>query len=181
MKYYCIFAINKSNPEDILGVCENSFSMSYEKGKVCLWQAPNKDASYISIPHKKYFEKQLSKHIDRFQYGVNWGEYINYKGQKRKYRKLVSNHYYKHYHPFGRSNNEYMWNWVKHYAKGILTPPEGYEFFVCRANSKHCPVIVDTSVREGMIKRVLEYKKYDYRNAKFYKKTTTDKTITLGV
>ena len=38
-------AINKQNPKDILGMCENSFSMSYEKGRVCLWQSykSNKD------------------------------------------------------------------------------------------------------------------------------------------
>ena len=168
MKYYCILAINKSNPKDILGVVENSFSMSYEKNRVCLWKAPNKDENFISIPHKEYFEKRIRKdNPNKFQYGVNWGEDVNCKGQKRKYRKLVSNPYYKHYHPYGRSNNEYEWHWVNHYAKGVLTPPEGYEFIICRVNSKYCPVLIDTSVREGMNKKIIPYKKYDYRNAKF--------------
>ena len=168
MKYYCILAVNKSNPKDILGVVENSFSMSYEKNKVCLWQAPDKDASYISIPYKKYFEKRIRKdNPNKFQYGINWDECVNCKGQKRKYRKLVSNPYSKYYRPYGRTNNEYEWHWVNHYAKGVLTPPEGYEFLVCRVNSKHCPVIIDTSVREGMNNRVIKYDKYNYRNADF--------------
>lgn len=168
MKYYCILAINKSNPKDILGVVENSFSMSYEKNKVCLWQAPEKNKSFISIPHKTYFEQRIRKNNpNRFQYGYNYIDAVFIKGQKRKYKKLVSNHCYKYYHPYGRSNYEYIWNWVKHYAKGILTPPKGYEFLVCRVNSKYCPVIIDTSVREGMNKKIIPYEKYEYRNAKF--------------
>lgn len=166
MRYYCILAINKKDPKDILGVVENSFSMSYERNMVCLWQAPDKDASYISVPHETYFQKKFTK-PNRFQYGLNYCEYLNCKGQKRKYRKLVSDPYYKHYHSCGRTNNEYEWHWVNHYAKGVLTPPEGYEFLVCRVNSKYCPVVIDTSVREGMNKKVIPYQKYLYRNAKF--------------
>lgn len=166
MRYYCILAINKKDPKDILGVVENSFSMSYEKNRVCLWQAPDKDKSYISVPHRTYFQNITAK-LNRFQYGLNYVEYINLKGQKRKCRKFISDPYNKNYHPYGRTNNEYEWHWVNHYAKGILTPPEGYEFLVCRVNSKYCPVIIDTSVREGMNKKVIPFRKYDYRNAKF--------------
>ena len=166
MKYYCIFAINKQNPKDILGMCENSFSMSYEKGRVCLWQSYKFNTDYHNIPHRKYFLDKLKQGVCRFQFGINYSEYCDIKGKKTVYRKLISNPNYKNYHSCGRTYNEYEWHWVNHYAKRIKVP-DGYEVLVCRANSKYCPVIVDTSVREGMNKKVLEYKKYDYRNAKF--------------
>lgn len=159
MKYYCIFAINENNPKDILGMAENSFSMSWEKDRVNLWCANINSMKYQKT-NKQKLEEDIyvgnSKHTLR----------KNVKGRKRILFKRYSDLSDKLYNPYGRSNNEREWHWVNHYSK-IVLPPKGYKTLVCRANSKYCPVIVDTSVREGMNKGVIEYKKYDYRNAKF--------------
>ena len=176
MKYYCIFAINKQNHNDILGVTEGSFSMPLSRDRVCLWQSPDKDSNFISISHKEFFKRRTRKdNSNRLQYGWNYDEAINIKGRKRVQRKLFSNPAYKCYHACGRTANEYEWHWVNHYAKGVLTCPEGYEFIICRANSKYCPVKVDTSVREGMLKKIIKYDKYDFRNAKFELKNFNDR------
>ena len=167
MKYYCILAINENNPKDILGLCENSFDMSWGKDRVNLWQAPDKNSSYISISHKEHFNKNIkreTKEISTFR--GSWKKQDKLKGRYQLIRKLLSNPEYRNYHACGRSNNEYEWHWAIHYSK-FVKPPQGYKTLVCRVNSKYCPVKIDTSVREGMDKEVIKYDKYNYRNAKF--------------
>ena len=156
MKYYCIFAINKENPNDILGMAENSFSMSWEKDRVNLW-CPSVDELKYQLTNKQRFESEMKER--RY-------ERKNIKGRKRVLRKRYSDLSSRYYNAYGRSKYERKWQWVKHYSKFVKCP-EGYETIVCRANSKYCPVRVDLSIREGMDKGILEYKKYDYRNAKF--------------
>lgn len=171
MKYYCIFAVNKQNKNDILGSVEDSFSFSWSKDKVNLWCGIKSDRKYWNISCKDHFKERTkmnyAKNAEYFQYGYNSYERINIKGKKTMMKKKISDPDYSFYHACGRTLNEYEWHWVNHYAKKNIKCPNGYEILVCRANSKHCPVIIDTSVREGMDKNAIEYNKYEYRNAKF--------------
>ena len=167
MKYYAIFYINKDDPNDILGACQGSFNFHRSRERVCLWSIGKESLNFTSIPHKQFVNDRISKNGKTLRYGYNYFDVIPIKGQLTKYRKLFTDPNYKYYHSCGRTNNEYEWKWVNHYAKSILECPEGYITRVCRVNSKHCPVVVDLSEREGMDLKKIPYDKYRYRNAKF--------------
>ena len=41
-RYYGLFAVNPKDPSDFYGYCENSFSMGWFRGHVCIWQGRTK-------------------------------------------------------------------------------------------------------------------------------------------
>lgn len=167
MKFYIALAINKNDPTDIYGLCENSFSMSWERNKANLFTPVKTGNDYYNVPIRKHFEKNIKKVL--FQYGYN-GETENIKGRKRVTIKRLSNMKWKFYHCCGRTLQEYEWKWCNHYAiicSRFLANKENYDIKCFRVNSKYCPVKVDLSVREGMVRRKIPYKKYEWRNANF--------------
>lgn len=179
MKYYIALAINKNDPDDIWGLCENSFSMSWERNRACLFTPNNMEEKYYHVPMRKFFKDNLkaenswSKEKNIFKYGWN-GETLNIKGHKAYMKKLLTNFNYKYYHACARSNQEYEWHWCNHYAircSRFLANKKNYEIRCFRVNSKYCPVRIDLSVREGMNRRKIEYNKYEWRNANFVLKS----------
>ena len=168
MKYYIALAINKHDPEDVLGLCENSFSMSWEKYRVNLFAPPADTKEYYNIPLREYVKKYQKSNGD-YEFGFH-GESIKSQGQRQKLRKVFTIRKHKLYHACGRTPAEYEWKWCNHYAVScskLIPNKDDYEIRCYRVNSKYCPVRVDLSVREGMNRHRLTFKKYDWRNAHF--------------
>lgn len=175
MKYYIALAINKKDPNDIWGLCENSFSMSWERNRANLFTPPNMEEKYYHIPMRKFFKDKLKQgwKTEIFKYGWN-GEDLNVKGLKNYMKKRLTDLNYKYYHACGRTVQEYEWHWCQHYAircSRFLDNKQDYEIRCFRVNSKYCPVRVDLSVREGMSRKKIEYNKYEWRNANFVLKS----------
>ena len=169
MKYYIALAINKNDKSDILGLCENSFSMSWERNKVNLFAYTHTE-QYGNIPLRKYFKEQLQKSSNGNDIHCGFNHFIkNVKGRYRAVRKMLADLKCNYYHDFGRTDAEYSWHWCNHYANFCSNSidKEKYEIRCFRANSKYCPVRVDLSARDGMNKGKIKYNKYDWRNAKF--------------
>ena len=166
MKYYAIFYVNEKDPNDILGVCQGSFSFHRSRTNVCLWGIGKESCQYTSIHHKQFIRDRISKDGKTLRYGHNYFDVVPIKGQLTRFKKSFADPCHQLYHSCGRTNSEYQWKWVVHYSK-TLPHLEGYFIKVCRVNSKHCPVVVDLSVRAGMDLKKIPYDKYRYRNAKF--------------
>lgn len=168
MKYYIALAINKNNPEDIFGLCENSFSMSWERNCAKLFEPSIIDPVFYNVPLRIYVKvSNKNKSENTFRW---CGREISNKGQKRKLRKVFTNKHNQLYHICGRTPEEYAWNWCNHYAlfcSNFLKYRKNYEIKCFRVNSKYCPVHVDLSVREGMERKKITFNKYEWRNANF--------------
>ena len=166
-KYYIVLAVNPNDPKDIIGFVEHSFSMGWEKGRVVVWEANDGD-EYTGIPAKKAFKEKV-------QAEKSWYWTDKFKGKKTWLRKQIANPASKKFSCCGRTNAEYMWNWVRHYSMwcGKELRKKGYEIRPYRVGSKHCPVELDFTERTAMSKRQIPWDKYNWRNIP-YKISKTD-------
>lgn len=173
MKNYCIFAQSLTDPNDFVGMVERSFSFDWSKERVRSWEYSRKydRPEIFSISAKEYLERKY-RLCDIYRFG--FGNEVTFKKEeKTKALKLLTDLSSPYFHSYGRSYTEFFWHWVNHYANWI-EPPEGYgRPFVCRANSKYCPVFVDLSERENIRRKKIEYDKYNWRNCRFYLSTMT--------
>ena len=172
---YVIVGVNKKDPTDIIGYCENSFSMGWTKHWVNVWANHGKAIAKENAEEynvKKFCElyekgEEYCKHIDS-QYRGKYGRFLEkvfsgkatfeeVKQEVRNYCVSTSSY---------ASQNE--WNHVRHYPSYV---PRGYEVKVFRLNSKHCPIICDLRYRHLMEHRhnakEFPWSKWDYRNPMF--------------
>jgi IS1 family transposase len=165
MKYYCILAIKKDNPKDIKGYVEHSFCMDWASDRVNLYSYHPSYAPYKGEPLRKLWHDLLES-VKKYNYGCLPKK--DYKGKTRYLRKCFMKN---SEHGCGRTGNEYEWSWLKREIARLNRKSKmvekGYEIMLFRVNSKHCPVSVDLSEREGMNRNRLEYDKFRYRNARF--------------
>lgn len=148
-KFYCILAISETNPENILGMCESSFSMYWSNSDVRLWYAY---MYKINVPELMPLKRKIKQ-----LYKKQFFEKSKKKLTKKELRKigLLSCEKYWCY-----ANKEalFTWRWVKHYA-AMVKPPKGYKSIVCRINSKYCPIKIDL----GILNRKEELKKKNFK------------------
>lgn len=172
-KYYIILAVKKDDPNDIYGFVEGSFSMSWQRGRVNLWDANNGD--FTGAPLHKYFDEYVKGLKENRLYGRDYEKYRQLKGKKTMLRKRMANHAYKNFHPCGRTPAEYEWNWVKHYSmiSGKHLRSQGYEIRPYRVGSKFCPVEIDFTERIAIEKQQLKWDKSKWRNPPYRIKQTT--------
>lgn len=64
-RYYGVFAVNPKDPSDFYGYCENSFSMGWFRGHVCVWRGRT-NAQY----HKEL--RWDSYHLSQRLFDWNW-------------------------------------------------------------------------------------------------------------
>lgn len=173
-KYYIVLAIKKDDSADILGLCEHSFSMDWQCGRVNLWVADD-GKNYAGEPLRKHFHK----FIEQVEKGVSWciggHKRLQLKGKKTMLRKKMADARSKDFAPCGRSRAEYMWNWVKHYSMfcGKHLRKQGYEIRPYRVGSKFCPVEIDFTERIAFEKNQLKWNKFNWRNPPYRIKQTT--------
>lgn len=172
-KYYIILAVKKDNSKDIVGFCEGSFNMGWQRGRVNLWDANDDD--YVGKPLHKYFDEYVKQLEKNRLYGSDYEKYRQLKGKKTMLRKRMANHSYKNYHPCGRTRAEYQWNWVKHYSMwcGKHLRKKGYEIRPYRVGSKFCPVEIDFTERIAIEKQQLKWDKFKWRNPPYRIKQIT--------
>ena len=171
---YVIVGVNKKDPTDIIGYCENSFSMSWTKHWVNVWAEHGKAIArknvndYYVKTFCELYEKgeEYCKRLDK-QYKENYGRFLKkvFSGEAtfEEVKKEVYDYYMNtsHYASLGE------WNYMRHYPSYI---PKGYELKVFRLNSKNCPIICDLRYRylmEHKHDKALPWSKWDYRNPMF--------------
>ncbi len=170
MKYYVALVINKDNPREIYGMDDWG---KWLKGRVYLWdqkqilskgedpKAPNGDFANERAKEKRKWLGVLGRQ--------------DWKGKMTLFNKRYTKIESKDFCPHGRSSNEYMWVWVKHYAQSPFRRLQhnGFEeddrqlggntrnkfkLLVCRLGSKNCPITVDFSqinaFEKGIIKKI---------------------------
>jgi hypothetical protein len=174
-KYYIVLAVKKDNLVDIRGLCEGSFSMDWQCGRVNLWIADD-GRDYAGKPVRKHFHKfvkQLEKRASMFTGSHKKLQQL--KGKRTMLRKQMANARNDNFAPCGRSRAEYIWNWVKHYSMscGKHLREQGYEIRPYRVGSKFCPVEIDFTERIAIEKKQLKWDKFKWRNPPYRIKQTT--------
>ena len=149
-KAYIIVGINKNNPTDIIGYCENSFSMGWTRHWVNIWT--------LEYNSKKMAEAEVTQlYVSHFCELYNKGEKY-YKNciapyDKEKYGKFlekafsgkvafeqVKQEVFKHFFNTTTYSAQGVWNHIKQH---LSTIPDGYEIKIFRLNSKNCQIICD--------------------------------------
>ena len=172
---YVIVGINKNDPTDIIGYCENSFSMGWTRHWVNVWADHGRNVAKKNV-NECYVDKfcelyekgeEYCKHLDKY-YRENYGRFLKKvfsgKATFEEVKQEVFDYYMNtsHYASLGE------WNYMRHYPSYI---PEGYEMKVFRLNSKNCPIICDLRYRYLMEHRhndkEFPWSKWDYRNPMF--------------
>ena len=160
MKYYCILAIRKTNPTDILGYVEHSFHMGWSSDRVNLYC---NGSDFTGHTASEEWKSRLDD--DTCRNGNTLPE--KYKGRMQYLRKIYIR---RQFEPCGRTPDELEWKYVKWRAEtsvGRELKKRGYEIKAFRVNSKHCPVKIDLSERDLMNRRKITFDKFRYRNARF--------------
>lgn len=174
---YVIVGVNKKDPTDIIGYCENSFSMGWTKHWVNLWTDHGKAIAKANVneyyikPFCELYEKgeEYCKHIDKY-YKEKYKRFLD----KVFSGKATFNEVKKEVFDYFVNTTSYSsigeWNHVRHYPSVV---PEGYEVKAFRLNSKHCPIICDLRYRYLMDilpaskEKNKIWSKWDYRNPMF--------------
>ena len=179
-KAYIIVGINKNNPTDIIGYCENSFSMGWTRHWVNIWT--------LEYNSKKMAEAEVTQlYVSHFCELYNKGEKY-YKNciapyDKEKYGKFlekafsgkvafeqVKQEVFKHFFNTTTYSAQGVWNHIKQH---LSTIPDGYEIKIFRLNSKNCQIICDLRHRYALEHYNTKeeynslYSKWDYRNPMF--------------
>ena len=160
MKYYCILAIKKNNPTDILGYVEHSFYMDWSSERVNLYCN-----NFDSTGHTASEQWKSRLEGDTRRNGNSLPD--KYKGKMQYLRKIYIR---RQFVPRGRTPNELEWKHVKWQAEtsaGRKLKEKGYEIKAFRVNSKFCPIRVDLTERNGMNCGKIRFEKFKYRNARF--------------
>lgn len=67
-RYYGVFAVNPKDPSDFYGYCENSFSMGWFRGHVCVWQGRS------SAQYKAQIGCETYHHPSQRLFDWNWAK-----------------------------------------------------------------------------------------------------------
>lgn len=159
-KAYVILGINENNPDDIIGYCENSFSMSWSNRYVNIWDTISEKEMWKSA------RKELQSRIDEKWEGVLKNlEQLQKEGLS--YEEAFEHEAKKHLSIYMLPQNEY--NHVRHYPTYI---PKGYRLAVFRVGSKHCPIDIDLRYRIAYRNRKETFwDKWKFRNPPFFVKS----------
>jgi len=162
MKYYCLFAVEKQNPKNVIGCVETHGALKWSRSRVSIWGCD------IKAFEKRHGEKPDTG-IPAKEEWKKHGRFPN--GTRRGYmRKFWTTRGKKEFRPSGRTWNEWAWNELKQTAeyrcKKECKNAEAFDFVVCRVNSKWCPAVVDFSERIDMQKKKIKMTR-DYYSPKF--------------
>lgn len=150
MKYYCLFAIEKNNPKNVVGCVETHGRLKWSRERVLIWSAYSDEAyekRHGLAPYTGISAKESWRQFGRFPNGTH-------RGYMRKFWTTPGR---KKYSPCGRTYNEYRWKELKQIAayrcKKECSNADAFDFVVCRVNSKWCPAVIDFSERIDMEKK----------------------------
>ena len=177
---YVIVGINKNDPTDIIGYCENSFSMGWTKHWVNVWANHGKYIAKRNVTElyvDKFCElynkgKEYCKTLDKY-YKDKYGRFLRKAFSKKASFDKVKQEVFDYYMNVSSYSSLGEWNNMRHYPSQI---PEGYEMKIFRLNSKNCPIICDLRYRFLMermpesktkIEKAKLWSKWDYRNPMF--------------
>lgn len=163
-KYYGVFAVNRKDPNDILGYVENSFSMGWSRYFVNIWPASSKkqvdeatdrwfsDSIMWHKPDEEFFEWFKKSYSRLYIEGMTAAE-----ARKAYWQEIWET----------RADlylAQRVWNYVN--EGGYV--PVGYDRKVFRINAKNCPVLVDMRYRYLYdTKQTKVWDKWRWRNAPF--------------
>lgn len=174
---YVIVGINKNDPTDIIGYCENSFSMGWTRHWVNLWVGHSKAIAKREV--NKYYVKKFCelyekgedacRHLDKY-YKDKYGRFLDKVFSGKASFDEVKQEVFDYFVNTTSYSSIGEWNHVRHYPSVI---PVGYELKAFRLNSKNCPIICDLRHRylidtmpNGKEKDKI-WSKWDYRNPMF--------------
>ena len=157
MKAYCIFAVNRKNRGDVLGLAEYSFCNSWSRDWVRVFYPAGDREDTPALKYAARIAKLNPRALDAF------------KGRHKEWRRRICSPKSKYYHAYGRTRNEELWLSTKNLALRVTAPP-GYDIVLCRANSSHCPATVDIAAFERVLHGRVPLEKLtsvDVRNTQF--------------
>jgi len=152
-KYYVVVAVKEDDPNDVLALADsmnNKSRMAWSRSKVHLEMATD----YYHNGYRKTVKEQIDEKIeyskeeydkDNKHDGTNDLKWIKKKrGLKHTLRDWKTRSF-KHRSFFARTGFEASYKTAFNDARkfGRKIQKHGYKAFVCRLNSKHCPIQID--------------------------------------
>lgn len=174
---YVIVGVNKKDPTDIIGYCENSFSMEWSRHWVNVWSGHGKHRAKTEVNNYyvdkfcELYEKgeEYCKFLDA-HYKKIFGKFLRKAFSGKASFDKMKQEVFDHFMRNSTYASQGEWNYIRHYPSYI---PDGYEMKIFRLNSKNCPIMCDLRHRylSEHCKTDAEYKaiysKWDYRNPMF--------------